>query len=57
MKSRLVAYGRIQKGRPDRCRLVLLDERLISGRKQQCRRFAPEAGQGGGRVPLDLVKR
>ena len=28
MKSRLVAYGRIQKGRPDRCQLVLLDERL-----------------------------
>lgn len=28
MKSRLVAYGRIQKGRPDRCQLVLLDDRL-----------------------------
>ena len=28
MKSRLVAYGRIQKGHPDRCQLVLLDERL-----------------------------
>ncbi len=28
MKNRLVAYGRIQKGRPDRCQLVLLDERL-----------------------------
>lgn len=28
MKSRLVAYGRIQKGRPGRCQLVLLDDRL-----------------------------
>jgi len=28
MKSRLVACGRIQKGRPDRYRLVLLDENL-----------------------------
>lgn len=34
MKSRLVAYGRIQKGRPDRCQLVLLDERLcLEGRR------------------------
>ena len=31
MKSRLVAYGRIQKGRPDRYQLVLLDNRLCAG--------------------------
>jgi len=30
MKSRLVAYGRIQKGRPDRYQLVLLDHRLCA---------------------------
>lgn len=26
--SKLVAYGMIVKGRPDRCKLVLLDERI-----------------------------
>ena len=26
--SRLVAYGMICKGRPDRCKLILLDNRL-----------------------------
>ena len=26
--SKLVAYGMIIKGRPDRCKLVLLDERI-----------------------------
>jgi hypothetical protein len=26
--SRLVAYGMIVKGRPDRCKLVLLDNRI-----------------------------
>ena len=28
MKSRLVVYGKIQKGRHDRCLIVVLDDRL-----------------------------
>jgi hypothetical protein len=28
MKSRLMAFGRIQKGRPERCLMVVLDERF-----------------------------
>lgn len=55
MKSRLVAYGRIQKGRPDRCKLVLLDERLIpeesSGTvfslRRWCRGFRPGPSRPG----------
>ncbi|HUU27964.1 MAG TPA: hypothetical protein VM123_09140 [archaeon] len=34
MKSRLIAYGRIQKGRPERCFLVVLDERFCGARGQ-----------------------
>ncbi len=29
--SKLVAYGMIRKGRPDHCKLVLLDERICAG--------------------------
>jgi hypothetical protein len=30
--TKLVAYGMIRKGRPDRCKLVLLDERICADR-------------------------
>ncbi len=30
--TKLVAYGMIRKGQPDRCKLVLLDERICADR-------------------------
>ncbi len=35
IKSRLIAYGMIRKGRPERCLMVVLDERFGEAREDE----------------------
>jgi len=53
MKSRLVAYGRIQKGRFEWSLMVVLDERLGQGAKEESQR---KPWRGSPRFPAGSAK-